>query len=180
MLKYQRGEDRLAPSTWYSPYTIRPRSTTMCRSGISDIDDLRPGQGLNTSIEGGGCTPLGVFADSRKTAAHSAAVLGTPYPSSISHRSTKFWGQVMSGHGAIQGHVTQPQNPKSQVWRGAKGTTVNRSNWNFHNIIRSWGTTNRHNKNFPIVDLRWGQFSGHPIISLWGKKSKVCFWQIWH
>ena len=96
-------------------------------------------------------------------------------PHQFCNRSAKFWGQVMSGHGAIQGHVTQPQNPKSQVWRGAKGTTANRSNWNFHNIIRSWGKINRHNKNFPIVDLRWGQFSGHPIISLWGKNQKSVF-----
>ena len=43
----------------------------MCRSGISDIDDLRPGQGLNTSIEGGRVPPSGfsqIFGKRRPTA----------------------------------------------------------------------------------------------------------------
>ena len=124
--------------------------------------------------------PSWFSADSRKTAARSAAVLGIPYTSSISHGRVKFLGQVMSGQGAIQDHVTPPQNPKSQVWRGAMGTIVNRSIWNFYNIMRSLGTTNLLSRNFHILDLGWGQFSGHPIISLWGKNQKAVFRQVWH
>ena len=46
--------------------------------------------------------------------------------------------------------------------------------------MRSWGKTNLRSRNFHILDLGWGQFSGHPIISLWGKNQKAVFRQVWH
>ena len=59
----------------------------------------------------GGVKPpptLRFFADSEKTAARSAAIFGTPYPTSFPHILQKFQTQVMSGQVTRPGQVTSP------------------------------------------------------------------------
>ena len=62
----------------------------------------------------------------------------------------------MSGHGAIQGHVTRSRNEKNHKFEASSREHVPTDDFET-SPISSLGTTNLQSRNFHIVGLRWRQ-----------------------
>ena len=103
-----------------------------------------------------------LFANSRKTAARSAAVSGMPFHVSISHPYIKFQPTIVSGQATRPGQVTLPK--KSWLRRDY---SFKISIWNFQELIKVSAPTKCISLNFDLGDLRSGQFWDLTIIRQW-------------
>ena len=124
----------------------------------------------------GGClnTPLRFFADSKKTAAGSAAGF-SPTLSPIflpTFVKVSILGHVRSGH-----QVRSSDHTLQKLYNRAPATVFEGKLWNFRNMIRSSVPTKCISRIFDIGDLRSGHFRDLPIISQWAKNKLpvLCF-----
>ena len=131
---------------------------------------------LTFALLGAGClnTPLRFFADSKKTAARSAAGF-SPTLSPILFATfvkVSILGHARSGH-----QVRSSDHTLQKFYNRARATVFEGKLWNFRNMIRSSVPTKRISWIFDIGDLRSGHFRDLPIISQWAKikLSVLCF-----
>ena len=123
---------------------------------------------INLRPAGGGVwtPPLRFFADSKKTAARSAAGF-SPTLSPIflaTFVKVSILGHARSGH-----QVRSSDHTLQKFYNRAPTTVFEGKLWNFRNMIRSSVPTKRISWIFDIGDLRSGHFRDRPIISQWAK-----------
>ena len=109
--------------------------------------------------------PLRFFADSKKTAARSAAGFPPTLSPSFWQLLSKFRSWVMQGQVTRSGQVTIPY----KNFTIAPQLAFEGQSWNFRNMIRSSVPTKCISRIFDIGDLRSGHFRDLPIISQWAK-----------
>ena len=125
---------------------------------------------LTFALLGGGGVfehpPLRFFADSKKTAARSAAGFSpTLFPIFLAtFVKVSILGHARSGH-----QVRSSDHTLQKLYNRAPATVFEGKLWNFRNIIRSSVPTKRVSWIFYIGDLRSGHFRDRPIISQWAK-----------
>ena len=126
--------------------------------------------GLNLRPAGGGVferpPPLWFFADSKKTAARSAAGF-SPTLSPIflpTFVKVSILGHARSGH-----QVRSNDHTLQKPYNRAPATVFEGKLWNFRNMMRSSVPTKCISWIFDIGDLRSGHFRDLPIISQWAK-----------
>ena len=131
---------------------------------------------LTFALLGGGVwtPPLRFFADSKKTAARSAAGF-SPTLSPIflaTFVKVSILGHARSGH-----QVRSSDHTLQKVYNRAPATVFEGKLWNFRNMIRSSVPTKCISWIFDIGDLRSGHFRDLPIISQWAKMKLpvLCF-----
>ena len=110
--------------------------------------------------------PLRFFADSKKTAARSAAGF-SPTLSPIflpTFVKVSILGHARSGH-----QVRSSDHTLQKLYNRAPATVFEGKLWNFRNMIRSSVPTKFISRIFDIGDLRSGHFRDLPIISQWAK-----------
>ena len=134
------------------------------------------GARVNLRPAGGGFEhpPLRFFADSKKTAARSAAGF-SPTLSPIflaTFVKVSILGHARSGH-----QVRSSDHTLQKVYNRAPATVFEGKLWNFRNMIRSSVPTKCISWIFDIGDLRSGHFRDLPIISQWAKMKLpvLCF-----
>ena len=111
-------------------------------------------------------TPLRFFADSKKTAARSAAGF-SPTLSPIflaTFVKVSILGHARSGH-----QVRSSDHTLQKLYNRAPATVFEGKLWNFRKMIRSSVPTKFISWIFDIGDLRSGHFRDLPIISQWAK-----------
>ena len=118
--------------------------------------------------------PLRFFADSKKTAARSAAGF-SPTLSPIflaTFVKVSILGHARSGH-----QVRSSDHTLQKLYNRAPATVFEGKLWNFRNMIRSSVPTKCISWIFDIDDLRSGHFRDLPIISQWAKNKLpvLCF-----
>ena len=122
---------------------------------------------LTFALLGGVWTPpLRFFADSKKTAARSAAGF-SPTLSPIflpTFVKVSILGHARSGH-----QVRSSDHTLQKLYNRAPATVFEGKLWNFRNMIRSSVATKCISRIFDISDLRSGHFRDLPIISQWAK-----------
>ena len=122
---------------------------------------------LTFALLGGVWTPpLRFFADSKKTAARSAAGF-SPTLSPIflaTFVKVSILGHARSGH-----QVRSSDHTLQKLYNRAPATVFEGKLWNFRNMIRSSVPTKCISWIFDIGDLRSGHFRDLPIISQWAK-----------
>ena len=125
--------------------------------------------GLTFALLGGVWTPpppLRFFADSKKTAARSAAGF-SPTLSPIflaTFVKISILGHARSGH-----QVRSSDHTLQKLYNRAPATVFEGKLWNFRNMIRSSVPTKCISWIFDVGDLRSGHFRDLPIISQWAK-----------
>ena len=110
--------------------------------------------------------PLRFFADSKKTAARSAAGF-SPTLSPIF--LTTFVKVSILGHARSGHQVRSSDHTLQKLYNRAPATVFEWKLWNFRNMIRSLVPTKCISWIFDIGDLRSGHFRDLPIISQWAK-----------
>ena len=124
---------------------------------------------LTFALLGGGVfehPPLRFFADSKKTAARSAAGF-SPTLSPIflaTFVEVSILSHARSGH-----QVRSSDHTLQKLYNRAPATVFERKLWNFRNMIRLSVPTKCISWIFDIGDLRSGHFRDLPIISQWAK-----------
>ena len=110
--------------------------------------------------------PLRFFADSKKTAARSAAGFSPTLPPIFLATFVKvsILGHARSGH-----QVRSSDHTLQKLYNRAPATVFERKSWNFRNMTRSSVPTKCITRIFDIGDLRSGHFRDFPIISQWAK-----------
>ena len=116
----------------------------------------------------GGClnTPLRFFADSKKTAARSAAGF-SPTLSPIFLAT--FVKVLILGHARSGHQVRSSDHTLQKLYNLAPATVFEGKLWKFRNMIRSSVPTKCISRIFDICDLRSGHIRDLPIISQWAK-----------
>ena len=136
---------------------------------LAQHNKIRLPELLTFALLGGGVwtpPPLRFFADSKKTAARSAAgfspTLSPIFLATFVKVSTL--GHARSGH-----QVRSSDHTLQKVYSRAPATVFEGKLWNFRNMIRSSVPTKCISRIFDIGDLRSGHFRDLPIISQWAK-----------
>ena len=149
---------------------IRPIMPPKSVHGASyeDCFNLRPAGGcLNTH-------PLRFFADSKKTAARSAAGFSptlSPIFLAATFVKVSILGHARSGH-----QVRSSDHTLQKLYNRAPATVFEGKLWNFRNMIRSSVPTKCISWIFDIGDLRSGHFRDLPITyKSMGKNYTPCF-----
>ena len=130
---------------------------------------------LTFALLGGVWTPpLRFLADSKKTAARSAA--GFSPTLSLIFLAT-FVKVLILGHARSGHQVRSSDHTLQKLYNRAPATVFEGKLWNFRNMIRSSVPTKCTSWIFDIGDLRSGHFRDLPIISQWAKNKLpvLCF-----
>ena len=153
-----------------NPGSSRFGARYLSRAGWDDLRTLAA-TALTFALLGGGGgvwtpLPLRFFADSKKTAARSAAGF-SPILSPIflaTFVKVSILGHAKSGH-----QVRSSDHTLQKLYNRAPATVFEGKLWNFRNMIRSSVPTKCLSWIFDIGDLRSGHFRDLPIVSQWAK-----------
>ena len=159
-----------SPLHWESIIAERGGAEADCcvSDPASEYINLRPAGGVFEH------PPCGFFADSKKTAARSAAGF-SPTLSPVflaTFVKVSILGHARSGH-----QVRSSDHTLQKLYNRAPATVFEGRLWNFRNMISSSVPTKCISRFFYIGDLRSGHFRDLPIISQWAKikLSVLCF-----
>ena len=121
-------------------------------------------------------SPLPFFADSKKTAARSAAGF-SPTLSPIFLAT--FVKVSILGHARSDHQDRSSDHTLQKLYNRVPATVFEGKLWNFRNMIRSWVPTKCISRIFDIGDLRSGHFRNLPIISQWAKLNSLFYASCW-